>query len=198
VEGLRLMGQDGRRPPGISHPSRSLGPSGPGARPAEELPAWLSRLLLQRPRLRRWPHPALIHFPIVFMWSTTFFTLVYLLTGNRSFENTAFQCLGGGVLTTPSAILSGILAHRLNFSGENGTITLEKRLSWVLLTLALAAFVWRWQDPGVLADLKGLNLLYLAMVLALTPLVTITSYFGGMLTYPLEAGPPTGSGKEVS
>jgi uncharacterized membrane protein len=132
------------------------------------------------------------------MWSATFFTLLYLLTGNRAFENTAFHCLGGGVLTTPAAILSGMASHRLNFPGGNGTIILEKRLSFLLFTLALAAFVWRLKDPGVLADLRGANLLYLALVLALTPVVTITGYFGGMLTYPLEADPPADPGEGVS
>ena len=46
------------------------------------------------PMLRRHPHPMTIHFPIVFMFSTTLFTLLYFLTGVRSFELTALNCLG--------------------------------------------------------------------------------------------------------
>ena len=194
MERFRLMGPHGPRLSGVPHPSRSLGLPGTDAGASGELPAWLSRLLLRFPRLRRYPHPLAARFPIVFMWSATFFTLLYLLTGNQAFENTAFHCLGGGVLTTPAAILSGMASHRLNFPGENGSIILEKRFSLVLLTLALAAFVWRLKDPGVLTDPKGVNLLYLALVLALAPLVTITSYFGGLLTYPLEADPPEWKG----
>jgi len=147
-------------------------------------------LLQACPRFRRWLHPAVVHFPIVFMWATTFFALIYLYTGNQSFESTSFHCLGGGVLTTPGAILTGRATHRLNFPGENGTISLERRLSWLLLALAVTAFAWRAANPRVLLELKGANFLYLALLLALTTLVTVTSYFGGMLTYPLEATPP--------
>jgi len=155
-----------------------------------ELPAWGARLLERYPLLRRWPHPAVVHFPIVFMWSTSFFALLYLWTGNQSFESTSFHCLGGGVLTTPGAILTGLATQRLNFPGENGRLALEHRLSWLLLALALAAFIWRAATPRVLLELKGANFIYLVIILALVPLVTITSYFGGLLTYPLEAQPP--------
>jgi uncharacterized membrane protein len=189
MERFRFMGPAGPRPSGVPH-SRPLARSGTEAGSSGELPAWLSRLLLRFPRLRRYPHPLAAHFPIVFLWSATFFTLFYLFTGNQAFENTAFHCLGGGVLTTPVAVLSGMATHWLNFPGENGSLIWEKRFSLVLLILALTAFVWRLKDPEVLTDLKGVSLLYLALVLALTPLVTIISYFGGMLTYPLEADPP--------
>jgi uncharacterized membrane protein len=131
-----------------------------------------------------------VHFPIVFLWSTTFFALIYLWTGNQSFESTSFHCLGGGVLSLPGAILTGLATHRLNFPGESGSITWERRLSWLLLALAVTAFAWRWANHRVLLELKGASFLYLALVLTLTPLVTVTSYFGGLLTYPLEAGPP--------
>ncbi len=173
MQGVKLKGTE-------VHQSREGAPS-------QELPAWLARNLERCPRLKRWPHPAVVHFPIVFMWSATFFTLLHLWTGNQSFESTAFHCLGGGVLTLPGAMVTGLATHRLNFPGENGTITLERRLSWLLLALAVTAFAWRWANPLVLADLEGTNLLYLAILLALTPVVTVTSYFGGMLTYPLEA-----------
>ena len=140
---------------------------------SRQQPAWGSRLLGRCPRLKRWPHPAVVHFPIVFMWSTTFFALLYLWTGNQSFESTSFHCLGGGVLTTPGAILTGLATQRLNFPGENGRLALERRLSWLLLALAVTAFIWRAANSRVLLDLKGANLLYLALILTLTPLVTV-------------------------
>ena len=138
------------------------------------------------PYLRRHPHPAVSHFPIVFMLAASFFSVLYLLTGVTSFETTAFHCLGGGLLTTPAAIATGVFTQRLNYPQPDPTLTLEKRLSYLLWAVVSGAFVWRLLDPEVLRHLHGLNFIYLLLVLAVTPLVTVISFFGGMLTFPLE------------
>jgi uncharacterized membrane protein len=152
------------------------------------LPPYLSRLLERWPFLRRLPHPLLVHFPIVYMLAATFFSLLYLATGNRAFDATAFYCLGAGVLFLPPVMLTGLFTHWLNFPGEaDKTIRIEIRLSSALLAVAAGAFLWRWLNPQVLHNLAGLNLIYLLLVVLVTPLVTATSYFGGMLTFPLEA-----------
>jgi uncharacterized membrane protein len=152
-----------------------------------ELPPWLARLLARRPQLRRRPHPVIAHFPIVFMLSASFFTLLYLFTGYQSFNDTAFYCLGGGLLTMPPAVASGLFTHWLNFSGRlHETVNIEKALSYAVMLLGVGAFVWRWFNPEVLDHLRGVNIIYLIMVLSLAPLVTANGYFGGMATFPLE------------
>lgn len=155
--------------------------------PDSYFPPWLTRLLHRYPTLRRYPHPLAIHFPIVFFLSATFFTLLYLATGDGAWESTAFHCLGGGVITLPVAICTGLFTAWLNFSAESArTAALEKKLSFLLQTAATTAWLWRWLDPRVLLHPAGLNLLYLLLVLSLTPLVAVISFFGGMLTFPLE------------
>jgi len=151
------------------------------------LPPWLTGLVARYPYLRRHPHPAVSHFPIVFMLAASFFSVLYLLTGVTSFETTAFHCLGGGLLSTPAAIATGIFTQRLNYPQPDPTLTLEKRLSYLLWAMVSGAFAWRLLDPEVLRHLHGLNFFYLLLVLALTPLVTVISFFGGMLTFPLES-----------
>lgn len=151
-----------------------------------QLSPWLARLLERYPYLRRHPHPAVSHFPIVFMLAASFFSLLYLLTGVASFETTSFHCLGGGVLSTPAAIATGVFTRRLNYPDPDPTLTLETLLSCLLWAMVTGAFLWRLLDPVVLRDLHGLNFIYLLLVLAVTPLVTIISFFGGMLTFPLE------------
>ncbi len=163
----------------------------PGAAGRGQLPPWLSGLVARHPYLRRYPHPAVARFPIIFMLAASFFSVLYLLTRGESFDTTAFHCLGGGVLATPAAIATGVLTQRLNFPKPSPTLDLEKKLSYLLWAMAAGAFGWRLLNPQVLQDLQGVNLLYLVLVLALTPLVTLISYFGGMLTFPLE--PPSGS-----
>ena len=157
-----------------------------GAEGRRQLPPWLSGLVARHPYLRRYPHPAVAHFPITFMLAASFFSVLYLLTRVESFETTAFHCLGGGVLATPAAIVTGVFSQRLNYPELRLTLGLEKRLSYLLGAVASGAFGWRLLNPQVLRDLQGMNFLYLLLVLALTPLVTLISYFGGMLTFPLE------------
>ena len=90
------------------------------------------------------------------------------------------------MLTTPAAIATGVFTQRLNYPQPDPTLTLEKRLSYLLWAMVSAAFVWRLLNPLVLRDLHGLNFVYLLLVLAVTPLVTVISFHGGMLTFPLE------------
>jgi uncharacterized membrane protein len=133
----------------------------------------------------------LAHFPIVFLLSATFFSLLFRFTGNRAFDDTAFYCLGGGLLTLPPTVATGLFTQWLNYPGEaDRTVRIEKALSYAVTAIAATAFVWRWLNPLVLADPRGVNLIYFFLVLALTPLVTANGYFGGMLTFPLEGEAP--------
>jgi uncharacterized membrane protein len=156
-----------------------------------ELPAILARLLERFPQLRRRPHAMLAHFPIVFMLSATFFSILSALTGEAAFDDTAFYCLGGGLLTMPATVATGLFTQRLNFyGGADKTVRIEKRLSATVMLIAATAFVWRWLNPRVLDDLGGVHLIYFLLVLSLAPLVTANGYFGGMLTFPLEGETP--------
>ena len=167
-------------------------PQDPGlSPPGRVVPPCLERLLNRFPWLRRHPHPMLSHFPIVFMLSATFFSVLFVITGDKSFDDTAFYCLGAGLVTMPLAVATGLFTHWLNFSGSLlRTVNIEKALSYSVLTVSTAAFVWRWLNPNVLTNLTGINFIYFLMVLSLTPLVTANGYFGGMATFPLEEEAP--------
>jgi predicted heme/steroid binding protein/uncharacterized membrane protein len=150
------------------------------------IPAFLARLLVKVPLLKRHPHPMVVHFPIVFMLAATFFTVLYVLTGEASFEVTAWHCLGGGVFFTPVAMATGVFSWWLNYEARFlRQITMKLILSPILLALGTAALVWRWVEPGVLDSLAGVSLIYFALVLMLTPLVLAIGWFGATLTFPL-------------
>lgn len=158
---------------------------------ARELPPYPSRLLARFPVLRRYPHPLLAHFPIAYLLAAAGCSLLYLFTIDQAFEETAFYCLGAGLLFLPPTILTGFLTHWLNFPGElHRTVVIERRLSLLLLALTAAAFFWRWLDPRVLTNPEGFAAVYLVLILALALLVAATSYFGGMVTFPVDAPPP--------
>ena len=73
------------------------------------------RVVHRVPLLRRHPHPMVVHFPIVFMIAAPVFTLLSLVTGVKSFEVTGFHCLGGGLLFTPVAMVTGWFTWWLNY-----------------------------------------------------------------------------------
>lgn len=157
----------------------------PGAEftPAREF--W-ERVFQRAPLLRRHPHPMVVHFPLVFFISATFCTVLYLLTGVRSWEVTGFHCLGGGVLFTPAAIVTGLFTWWVNYQARPlRAVTIKIILSPILLAVGTGALVWRWLQPEVLAGAgQGPGMVYLALICALTPLVSVVGWYGGTLTFP--------------
>ena len=149
------------------------------------MPKFLSRLLARCPILRRHPHPMLVHFPIVFMFAATLFNLLYLITAVKSFEITALHCLGGGILFTPLAILTGGFTWWLNYLAKPmRPVTIKIRFSILLMAVSISAFIWRIGDPGILLSLTGGSIFYLILILSLIPIVTVIGWFGAQLTFP--------------
>ena len=149
------------------------------------MPKFLSGLLVRHPILRRHPHPMVVHFPIVFMFAATLFNLLYLITGIESFEVTALHCLGGGILFTPLAILTGWFTWWLNYLARPmRPVTIKIRFSILLMAVSISAFIWRIWDPGILISLTGGSILYFILILSLIPIVTVIGWFGAQLTFP--------------
>jgi predicted heme/steroid binding protein/uncharacterized membrane protein len=151
------------------------------------MPKLLSRLLVRYPILSRHPHPMVVHFPIVFMYSAGLFNFLYLISGIRSFEVTAMHCLGGGILFTPVAMLTGWFTWWLNYLARPmRPVTLKIRFSILLMVASVGAFIWRIWDPGILLSFTGRSIFYFLLILSLIPIVTVTGWFGATLTFPLK------------
>lgn len=152
-----------------------------------QIPLPLSRLLDRFPFLRRHPHPMTVHFPIVFMFSTTLFTLLYVITGMRSFETTAFHCLGAGVLFNIVAIATGFYTWWLNYLAKPlKPVKIKIPLTLAMLCVSSLLFVWRLSVPAVLDRLDGVGIIYLLMVLSLAGMVTVIGWNGAAMTFPVE------------
>jgi len=150
------------------------------------MPKFLSQLLNRYPFLRRHPHPMLVHFPVVFMFASPLFNVLYLITGIASFEITALHCLGGGILFTPLAILTGWFTWWLNYLARPmRPVTIKIRFSALLMAASVGAFIWRMLRPDALSSITGSSVLYLLLVLSLIPLVTTIGWFGAQMTFPL-------------
>ena len=84
-------------------------------------------------------------------------------------------------------MLTGEISRRVNYSRKPKELFhLEICYSWILLGLWAGAFLWRWLDPTILENFRWLSLIYLLLLLAGVVIVTLISYYGGLLTFPLE------------
>jgi len=151
------------------------------------LPNPLEMMLDRFPFLRRHPHPMLVHFPIVFMIAPAIFCILYLITDVKSFETTAYHCLGAGVLFSIPAILTGFLTWWLNYQARSmRPIKIKIYFSLILFAVALITFLWRVLFPDVFTSLGTEGIAYLLLILLLIPLVGVIGWYGASLTFPLE------------
>jgi len=158
-----------------------------GEEAEQRIPAALTVLLKHFPFLRRHPHPMTVHFPIVFMLSTTVFSLLYLATGEKSFDSTALHCLGAGVLFNGVAIATGFYTWWLNYMAKPlRPVQIKIPLALVMLITSIVLLVWRLKVPEILDSLSGAGLLYILLVLSLAPMVTVIGWNGASMTFPIE------------
>ena len=151
------------------------------------VPAALAALLKHFPFLRRHPHPMTVHFPIVFMFSSTVFSLLYLITGEKSFDTTAFHCLGAGVFFNLIAITTGFYTWWLNYMAKLlRPVKIKIPLTLTMLLTSIVLFVWRFSVPDILDSLSGAGLLYILLVLSLSAMVTVIGWNGASMTFPVE------------
>ena len=84
-------------------------------------------------------------------------------------------------------MLTGEFARRVNYPQESRpTFRIEIRYSRLLLLMSSGAFLWRWLYPAILQNFRWASVFYLLLIFSLPLLVTIISYYGGLLTFPLE------------
>ncbi|MGD8304877.1 MAG: cytochrome b5 domain-containing protein [Desulfobacterales bacterium] len=152
-----------------------------------EMPRFLAWLLEKQPFLRRHPHPMTVHFPIVFTFSTSVFNILYLITGIKSFEITALHCLAAGILFTAVGIATGLYTWWLNYLAQPmRPVKIKIPLTLSLLVTQIILFIWRISDPTVLESISGASIIYLLLVLALIPMITVIGWFGASMTFPVE------------
>ena len=155
--------------------------------PEIEEKTFLEPLFKKFPFLRRHPHPMTVHFPIAFMLSAVFFTFLYLMTGDPSYDTTAFHCLAGGVIFTPIVMLTGFTSWSVNYLARPlRPINIKMAVSLLMLVVSLAALVWREMTPDVLTTLRGASFIYLLLIFSLCPMVLVIGWYGAKLTFPIE------------
>jgi predicted heme/steroid binding protein/uncharacterized membrane protein len=151
------------------------------------LPPFLEALLDRYPFLRRHPHPAIVHFPVVLTVCTSFFSFLAKVTGHASFDETAFYCLIGSLLFIPLGIITGFFTWWVNYMAKPMLpVTVKKYVSLASFVVVIGLFIWRLIEPGVLIDPASFSWVYFVFVVALAPAILVVSAYGGSLTFPSE------------
>ena len=159
-------------------------------RPAVEeqvIPQPLAWLVYRFPFLRRHPHPMTVHFPIVFVLSTSFFNILYLVTGVKSFEITALHCLAGGILFTIAGIITGIYTWWLNYMAQPlKAVKIKLPLTILMFVIEVIIFTWRILTPEILDSIHTGSVIYFLLVLSLLPMIMVIGWYGAAMTFPVD------------
>ena len=152
--------------------------------PPEELkhlPPLIQNLLQKFPMARRHPHPMVVHFPIALLMVASLFILLTLLFQKGSFEIASFYLLILGAVSSPFAMASGLLTWWINYRLKlNFFVKRKIQLSILLLIFEVILILWRISRP------EPSHVLYVVMMILLTPIVSLLGYYGGQLTFPTE------------
>lgn len=152
-----------------------------------QIPSFLAQSLDRFPRLRRHPHPMVVHFPIALYCSSVLFDFLYRALKDRSFEAAGFYCLAGAVLFMPAAMLTGFFTWWLNYLARPmRPVTRKIILSCILLAVSIVVLSWRIEAPGVTGGINTQSLVYLFFVFSQVPLVSAIGWYGALLTFPVE------------
>jgi predicted heme/steroid binding protein/uncharacterized membrane protein len=152
-----------------------------------QIPQPIDWLITRFPMLRRHPHPMTVHFPIVFVFSTTVFNILYLLTGVKSFETTALHCLVGGVIFSLVGITTGIYTWWLNYMAKPlKAVTIKIPLTLAMLVTQVVILIWRIKVPDILNSANMSSIVYMLLVLSLSSMVTVVGWYGASMTFPVE------------
>jgi len=123
----------------------------------------------------------------VFMFSSTVFSLLYLITGEKSFDTTAFHCLAAGVFFNGVGITTGFYTWWMNYMAKPlKPVRIKIPLTLSMLVVSASLFVWRLSVPDILDSLSGSGLLYILLVLSLSVMVTVIGWNGASMTFPVE------------
>ena len=141
-----------------------------------KLVQWVQRLHL---------HPISVHFSIAYSIAFPLLAIIYILTGEASFETASYYMLLLGFLSAPVAAFSGFFSWRITYKGRRTRLFTRKlTFAVVLLAVITACLAWRYLNPNILAAGTELSFVYLLMAVSLVPIVTILGYFGGEIVYP--------------
>ncbi|MBN1153805.1 cytochrome b5 [candidate division KSB1 bacterium] len=149
------------------------------------LPAWLNKLVNSYPFLKRHPHPMIVHFPMAFFIAAALFLAwYYLVSPLEPMLDSALYLHVLGILSIPFAIASGWLSWRINYLGKSNPYIKRKiYLTFLLFVLTIIALIMMVNNPLILKQPQGLQLVVPVIIFLYLPIVSIIGQHGGKLVY---------------
>jgi uncharacterized membrane protein len=131
------------------------------------------------------PHPIFIHFPIALFVFTMLLQTLFLITGLRSFELSAYYSLSFATLMIFPSIFSGVLSWWINYEMTATTLFKNKIVfSIILLLLGTAEVIMRSLNPDISVGDTHLSLIYNILLYINVPVTGFIAYNGGKITFP--------------
>ena len=153
----------------------------------QAIPQPIAWLINRFPFLRRHPHPMTVHFPIAFVFATTIFNILFLVTGVKSLEITALHCLAGGIIFTMVGIITGIYTWWLNYMAKPlKAVKIKLPLTILMFAVEVIIFTWRILTPGILDSIHFGSIIYFLLVLSLLPMIMVVGWYGASMTFPVD------------
>jgi len=129
-------------------------------------------------------HPVAVHFPNGLIPTAVLFLVLALLTGNSGLEYAVYCLLLVVLALIPVAGGSGFYDWRTRFEGKKATIFYKKMaLAGLLFLLGLGAAALRYRNPQLMAEGGLLKWGYVALLLAMPPVVVLLGHYGAKLAY---------------
>jgi predicted heme/steroid binding protein/uncharacterized membrane protein len=136
---------------------------------------WLQRMHL---------HPIIVHFSISVPILFSFLAIMYLFTGEDSFEVVSYLILLLGFLAAIVGGLSGLFSWKVTYEGRMTRMFARKiYYTIILIALIIACLGWRTIDPNVLISKTTFSYIYLILVISLVPVNTLLGHYGGKIVY---------------
>ena len=129
-------------------------------------------------------HPILVHFSIAYSIGASLLSILYILTGEGSFETASYYILFLAFLAAPPAGFSGLFSWVVTYERTMSRTYLRKIVYTIVLTTVVTlCFVWRVNNPNILISKTYFSYLYLGMMVSQTPIVIFLGYLGGKITF---------------
>jgi predicted heme/steroid binding protein/uncharacterized membrane protein len=130
-------------------------------------------------------HPISVHFSIAYSIAVPLLSVLYVLTGELSFETAAYYMLLFGFLSAPASVVSGFFSWKTTYEGRiNSIFTRKIAFAAIMLVIITICFFWRTLNPNIIITGTDSSYIYLSLTTSLIPIATILGYYGGKIVYP--------------
>lgn len=131
-----------------------------------------------------YPHPIISHFPIVFSTVAPLFSILFILTGEGSYELASYYVLVMGFLVSPLCGLAGVFSWKVNYRSRRSSQFNRKILFTASLIIVMTTcLAWRALAPDVLVSMSIYSYLYLILQMSLALIAGVLGHTGGKIVF---------------